>query len=161
VVSSRRLELETRLEDGVCVRADRERLIEAVLHLIDNAIRFTPDGGTVTAGVGRRDGDAIVTVSDTGVGIPPNELNWIFDKVYEVGDILRHSSGRHAFGSRGFGLGLALCRAIVDVHGGRIDVRSVPGRGSTFTIVLPLAPSAGNVDEATRHSRGTREEVLV
>ena len=67
---------------------------------------------------------------------PPNEIRWIFDKVYEVGDIMHHSSGRFGFGSKGFGLGLALCKAIIEAHRGRIEVQSTPGRGSRFIVIL-------------------------
>jgi signal transduction histidine kinase len=121
----------------VRVRADAERLTQAVGHLLDNAVRFTPDGGHITVRVGREAGSATVSVHDTGIGIPANELEWIFDKVYEVGEALNHSSGRSQFGSRGLGMGLALAKAIVEGHGGKIGVRSVPGAGSEFTVTLP------------------------
>ena len=140
VLGERKLTLELEPAGApVHARADRERLEQAFLCLLDNAIRFTPDGGRIRVHVGRGDGLALLGVEDSGVGIPPGELQWIFQKLYEAGDIMHHSSGKHAFGSRGFGLGLALCKAIVDLHGGRIDVRSAPGRGSHFTLALPGA----------------------
>jgi signal transduction histidine kinase len=138
----RKLTLACRLPaEAVCARVDRERCEQAFLCLLDNAIRFTPDGGRVTVALS---GDAVracLTVEDTGVGIPPQELKWIFQKLYELGDIMQHSSGKHAFGSRGFGLGLALCKAIVDEHAGTIEVKSTPGRGSQFKVLLPQLPA--------------------
>jgi len=142
-LAGRDLTVETRLSgEDVRVTADWTRISDAVLHIVDNAIRFTPDGGRITAST-YIDGDkAHIVVEDTGVGIAPGELKWIFEKVYEVGDILNHSSGRHGFGSKGFGLGLALCKAIATAHGGRVLAESTPGRGSRFSIVLPTTPRA-------------------
>jgi signal transduction histidine kinase len=119
------------------VEGDPPRLRQALAHLIDNAVRFTPDGGRVDIVVRRDDDRVLLAVRDTGIGIPAGELDWIFDKVYEVGDVLHHSSGRLAFGSRGLGMGLALCKAIVEGHAGRLRVKSAVGLGSEFTIELP------------------------
>jgi signal transduction histidine kinase len=111
-------------------------MAQAFCHLLDNALRFTPEHGTITVGL-REDGELLLwTVKDTGIGIPAGELDWIFEKVYEVGDIMRHSSAKDQFGSQGLGLGLALCKAIVNGHGGQIRVTSGLGRGSEFTITL-------------------------
>jgi signal transduction histidine kinase len=148
--------------DDAVVHADRQRLREAVFHLLDNAIRFTPDGGTLGVSVACVRDRVRIAVTDSGIGIPPNEIKWIFGKIYEVGDIMHHSSGKHRFGSRGFGLGLALCKAIVDAHGGEIDVASAPGRGSTFTIVLPThrsddtraTPNPSNPSHARSETEG-------
>jgi signal transduction histidine kinase len=129
------------------VMADATRLSDAALALIDNAIRFTADRGSIRVRARAAGGDVHVAVEDTGVGIPQHEMKWIFEKIYEVGDVMHHSSGTHQYGSKGFGMGLALCKVIVEKHGGRILVTSAPGRGSTFTIVLPgaargVAPAA-------------------
>jgi signal transduction histidine kinase len=125
--------------EPVTVDADPERLRDAVQALVDNAVRFTPDGGAVKVSTRSHQQEVLITVEDTGIGIPANEIKWIFQKVYEVGDVMNHSSGTFGFGSKGFGLGLALCRVIVEAHHGRVDVQSTPGRGSTFTIALPRA----------------------
>jgi signal transduction histidine kinase len=125
--------------EPVTVEADPERLRDAVQALVDNAVRFTPDGGAVKVSTRSHQQEVLITVEDTGIGIPANEIKWIFQKVYEVGDVMNHSSGTFGFGSKGFGLGLALCRVIVEAHHGRVDVQSTPGRGSTFTIALPRA----------------------
>jgi signal transduction histidine kinase len=145
VAEERRLRLTVELGTGpLWVTADVPRLGEAVLAIVDNAIRFTPDGGTVRVATRAEKGEIHVTVEDTGVGIPQHELKWIFEKIYEVGDVAHHSSGTFGFGSKGFGLGLALCKVIVEKHGGRVLVSSTPGRGSTFTIVLPRSAPGAN-----------------
>jgi len=124
------------------VHADPERFMQAILHLLDNAVRFTPDGGRITVATRREEDRVLLSVRDTGIGIPAGELDWIFDKVYEIGDIMNHSSGRSQFGSRGMGMGLALAKAIVEGHGGEIRVRSAPNAGSEFTIGLPAVITA-------------------
>jgi len=145
VAESRKLRLVLELgEDALPVLVDAARLSEALLSLVDNAIRFTPDGGAVRI-VTKCVGEEIhIAVEDTGIGIAQHELKWIFEKIYEVGDVMNHSSGTYGFGSKGFGLGLALCKVIVDKHSGRVLVTSAPGRGSTFTIVLPRSAPGAN-----------------
>ena len=136
-ISGRKLNLSCKMpEYEVCVLADAARLEQALLSLIDNAIRFTRDGGSISVALADTGGTALLTVRDTGIGIPANELKWIFQKLYEVGDVLHHSSGQHQFGSRGFGLGLALAKALIDKHEGELRVKSTLGHGSEFTIVL-------------------------
>jgi signal transduction histidine kinase len=137
-LEGRELLLETELPAAPCwVRADPRRLAQAASHLIDNAVRFTPDGGRVTVSVCGTEGGFRIQVRDTGIGIPASEVDWIFDKVYEVGDVLNHSSGRLRFGSHGLGLGLALAKAIVEGHHGTLRVQSALGAGSEFSIELP------------------------
>lgn len=141
-IKERKLSLVLRLPDEeVIVPIDGRRLQQAILCLLDNAIRFTPDGGTITVTVSATGDRAFVSLADTGVGIPPHELKWIFDKLYEVGNVLNHSSGKHRFGSKGFGLGLALTKVIVERHGGEVLVKSALGHGSEFTISLNTTPT--------------------
>ena len=123
------------LEDGedVVVSAARDRLRQVFANLLDNAIKYSAEGGTVTLRI-RRDGrQAIVTVSDTGAGIGAEHLPRIWERLY------RADSSRS---SRGLGLGLSLVKAYVEAHGGSVDAVSEPGRGSTFTVRLPLEPTS-------------------
>jgi signal transduction histidine kinase len=112
------------------VEADVDRVVQAVGNLVGNAIKFTPRGGKVTLAV-NRDGNSVrFRVEDTGVGIAPDNIPHLFDRFWQA-----HESGRG-----GAGLGLVIAHGIAEGHGGRIEVESQPGRGSTFTIVLPDQP---------------------
>jgi signal transduction histidine kinase len=106
-----------------------------MVNLLDNAQKFSPNGGTVRMSA-RAEGDyAILAVSDQGIGIPPEKLSHIFERFYQV-----DGSATRRYG--GMGIGLALCRAIVEAHGGRIWAESQgEGHGSTFYVLLPLAKS--------------------
>jgi signal transduction histidine kinase len=117
--------------DVSLVDGDRLRLDQVVSNLVSNAIKFTPSGGVVTLSAEEQDGHLVLSVADTGVGIPADERERIFEPFYQVS----HGSAR-LYG--GLGLGLAICKHIVDCHGGRILVESEEGRGSVFRVVLPL-----------------------
>jgi len=107
---------------------DRDRVFQAASILLDNAVRYTPEGGNVTVGV-REDGDRVaLEVSDTGVGIPEDQLPLIFERFYRA-DPSRSDGGT--------GLGLSIARQIAESHGSQIRVESTPGKGSTFTLLLP------------------------
>jgi signal transduction histidine kinase len=117
----------SRTDDDPVVSGDRTRLEQVAANLIDNALKYTPAGGRVDVEV-RRDGDrAVLAVRDTGIGIPADELPRIWDRLFR-GDSSRTE--------RGLGLGLSLVRAVIQAHGGTVDVRSEPGRGSTFDVNL-------------------------
>jgi signal transduction histidine kinase len=102
------------------------------LNLLDNAMKYTPAPGHIRVDISQQDDQARVDVSDSGAGIPADALSHIFERFYRV-DPARSSA------VEGAGLGLSLAKWIVDRHKGRIDVTSEPGKGSTFTIWLPLA----------------------
>jgi signal transduction histidine kinase len=118
-------------EDQVQVMGDRDRLKQALLNLGVNALQHTAPGGYVTLGLERRDGYACLTVADTGEGIADEDLPHIFDRFYRAD----HSRSRH---SGGAGLGLSIVRWVAEAHKGSATVASLPGRGSTFAIWLPL-----------------------
>jgi signal transduction histidine kinase len=116
--------------DLPAVRADRGRLREIILNLVDNAVKYTPAGGRVELSAAARNGDVIVSVSDTGVGIPPEARENMFEPFYRVKGI---SAQR---GQASSGLGLALTRRLVEAQGGEINYESEAGEGSTFTFTL-------------------------
>ena len=116
----------------VPVHVDVELLQEVLRGLLDNAVKFSPAGGTISLVVSIRGSTAVLAVSDTGIGIPGPQLGAVFDGFFRAGNAPVLSRG-------GFGLGLYVTRAIVERHGGRVRVESVEGRGSTFYVELPLA----------------------
>jgi signal transduction histidine kinase len=101
-----------------------------VLNLLSNAIKFTPEGGRIEVGAVPEDGLVEVSVSDTGVGIAPEDQEAVFEEFRQVGTADKRVEGT--------GLGLTLCRKFVELHGGKIWVKSELGVGSTFTFSLPL-----------------------
>src|SRR5574341_288722 len=124
-------------EDQAQVMGDPDRLKQLFLNLVDNAIKYTPSGGEVTLSLERDTHWVRVAVTDTGAGIPPQDLSKIFDRFYRVDKARSRDSSSGSGG--GTGLGLAIAKWIVDAHGGRIEVQSEIGKGSTFTVWLPLA----------------------
>jgi len=120
-------------EDLPEIGGDRVRLEQVVTNLAENAIKLTPAGGKVRISAAQLGDRVRLTVSDTGIGVPPEEQERIFDRFYQV-----DGSERRAY--RGAGLGLSICKHIVERHGGRIWVESdgVPGRGSCFHVELPI-----------------------
>ena len=117
------------LDDGVLALADRERLLQLLGNLVDNAIKFTPAGGAITLALGRGDGQVSLSVRDTGPGIPPEQLAHVFERYWKG---VRKSPD-------GAGLGLYICRGIARAHGGEVTVESQVGQGATFTVRLPAA----------------------
>jgi heavy metal sensor kinase len=115
----------------ITIVGDRLRLRQLFLNLIDNAIKYTPEGGAVILSVVRHDGVAQFRVEDTGIGIAPEELGRIFDRFYRVDKARSRELG-------GSGLGLSIARWIAELHRGEIAVTSEPQKGSTFTVSLPI-----------------------
>lgn len=122
-------------EDQVQVIGDRDRIKQALLNLGVNALQYTPPGGYVTLGLEQRDGYACLSVADTGEGISEEDLPRIFDRFYRAD----RSRSRH---SGGAGLGLSIVKWVAEAHSGYATVASIPGRGSTFAIWLPLSQVA-------------------
>jgi signal transduction histidine kinase len=110
--------------------ADPQRLHQALTNFVENAIKFSEPGGKVCVSAWRRNGEAGVTVTDTGPGIPPEALDQVCDRFYRADP----ARGRDGSGS---GLGLSICREVADAHGGRVWVESKEGEGSSFTLALP------------------------
>jgi len=110
---------------------DRAKVIQVLTNLVSNAVKFTPEGGLVSVDARRQDTDWVISISDNGMGIPKEALPKIFERFYRV--------TRRGKQIKGTGLGLAIVHKIVMLHGGRIEVESQVGQGTTFTIFLPLA----------------------
>jgi signal transduction histidine kinase len=133
VADARDITLTAGDSSDVEVSGDRVRLEQVAANLIDNALKYTPAGGRVVVDVARDGGRALLRVSDTGYGIPEDELPRIWERLFR-GDTSRTE--------RGLGLGLSLVKAIVEAHGGSVSVFSQPGSGSTFTVSLPALARA-------------------
>ncbi len=130
-------DLDSHLPDTI--HGDGDRLRDQVLgNLISNAVKFTPEDGRIVLRARADDEVLFVEVEDTGPGIPDDKLPHIFEKFYQVGDHAR---------AKGAGLGLAIAREVVEVHGGRISARNAPGHGAIFRIELPIGRNAPTISE--------------
>ena len=129
---------------------DALRLRQVFLNLISNAIKYTPAGGAINLALALKGNDAVVTIADTGIGIPADHLPHIFDRFYRIDKARNREDG-------GIGLGLSIVKSIIDAHSGRITVTSIPEVGSTFTVSLPLGgPSTDRTnDDPAVMSTGT------
>lgn len=116
---------------NIIVLGERDRILQAILCLLDNAIKYTPSPGKIILKLKRANNKAIITVADTGVGIPKQDLERIFDRFWQ---------GRAVDGQGGAGLGLSITKSIIEAHQGEIMARSEVGRGSQFTVHFPVAP---------------------
>ena len=121
------------MPDDVIVRADAEKVQQVLLNLLANAVKFTPNGGRVRVTAVPAGAGAEIAVTDTGIGIAPADQAAVFDEFRQVG-------GAHTQKREGTGLGLALAKRFVQLHGGTIRVQSTIGQGSTFTFTLPVRP---------------------
>jgi signal transduction histidine kinase/CheY-like chemotaxis protein len=120
--------------DYPTLMTDRKKLDLIVMNLLSNAIKYTPEEGHISIEARHDDERAVITISDSGIGIPPEERDKIFDRFYQVEDSLTRQQG-------GIGLGLAIVKSFVELCQGQISVESEVGRGSTFAVELPLRPS--------------------
>ncbi len=116
----------------VIINADMHRIKQLLLNLLDNAIKYTEQRGSIILGLKTEGDDAVLTVSDSGRGIPPEDLPHIFDRFF------RRSAKTSDRSASGFGLGLSIVKWIVDSHAGKIVAQSEPGKGTTFIVRLPL-----------------------
>src|SRR5262249_42599240 len=111
------------------IRGDERKVKQVLLNLLSNALKFTPEGGRIDVRAAMHDGAAEISVTDTGVGIAPEDQEAIFEEFRQVGTADKKVEGT--------GLGLALSRKFIELHGGRIWVKSEVGQGSTFTFTMP------------------------
>lgn len=132
----RSLELQENIQPGCVLQADRSKLGQIIYNLTENALKYTPDGGHVSVRLYVTGGELLLEVEDDGVGIPKEDQAHIFDRFYRVDKARSRETG-------GTGLGLSIVRQMVTLHGGAITVDSEPGKGSLFTVRLPLKRKEG------------------
>jgi signal transduction histidine kinase/CHASE3 domain sensor protein len=130
LAEAKRIRCETDLPPGLFACADRICFKQVLYNLLSNAVRFTPEGGTVRVEASWNGDSLSIAVSDTGVGIPPEEQDAIFNEFHQAG-------GEASGAKKGTGLGLAIAKRLVELHGGRIQVASEPGKGSRFWFTVP------------------------
>jgi signal transduction histidine kinase len=128
VVEERDIDINLNVAHGLSMIADRTRVCQVLANLLDNSIKYTPNGGRIDIKAYQRQEQIVIGVKDSGVGIPQEELPKVWDRLYR---------GDQSRSEKGLGLGLSLVKAIVRAHKGRVEVLSKPGKGSTFTIYLP------------------------
>jgi signal transduction histidine kinase len=130
---------------AVWVQGDRARLKQVVVNLLDNAIKYTPQGGAVTLSVAAHDSKAVLEVEDNGVGIPSEALPRVFERFFRVDTARSRDQG-------GAGLGLAIVKSICTAHHGQVQAASTPGQGSRFSVELPLVtPPSNNHNHHKNH----------
>jgi two-component system phosphate regulon sensor histidine kinase PhoR len=130
LAATQRLTLHPSGPSGIVVAADADRLAQVLTNLVDNALKYTPEGGRVDVQVAAVNGEVEVLVNDSGRGIGPEDLPHVFERFYRADRSRTRGSG-------GTGLGLAIAKHIVEAHGGRISVSSQPNEGTTFKVTLP------------------------
>jgi two-component system phosphate regulon sensor histidine kinase PhoR len=135
LAAQKNLKIETAIGDGVSAAGRAQDLALLARNLLDNAIRYTPEGGRITVDLHASDGRAILAVGDTGIGIPAKDLPRIFERFYRVDKARARETG-------GTGLGLSIVRHIAESHGGTVTAESELGIGSTFTVSLPAKLAA-------------------
>jgi signal transduction histidine kinase len=148
IATAKNITVRVSKDSNVTVIGDRLKLRELLLNLVDNGVKYTPEGGEMTISLERDDGRIKLRVMDNGIGIAPDDQVHIFDRFFRVDKARSRGAG-------GSGLGLSICKWIVQAHGGEISVESDLGKGSTFTVTLPVAaPDEQEMPEA----KPTRED---
>ncbi|HEY8878089.1 MAG TPA: hybrid sensor histidine kinase/response regulator [Roseateles sp.] len=123
-------------EHAIWVDGDLTRLAQSLSNVLNNAAKYTPEGGHIAVALAQAGAEAVLSVRDSGVGLPPDMIGRVFDMFTQVGRSLQRAQG-------GLGIGLALVKSLVGLHGGRVSAASAgPGQGCTFTIELPVAPQS-------------------
>jgi len=129
------LKFQLNIQADPTVKGDKVKLKELFLNLLDNAIRYTPPGGSISVSLTKQENYACIAVKDTGIGIPEEHIPHLFQRFYRVDKSRSH-------GEKGAGLGLSICQRIVELHGGKIEVKSKVGEGSVFSFLLPISENS-------------------
>ena len=132
IAGAKEITVNAAIEPEVCVEGDQTLLMRLLLNLLDNAVKYTENGGKIDFTLHKEKGSVVCSVKDTGCGIAPEELPKIWRRFYQAESSHRNSSGA--------GLGLSMVQWIANLHGGTITAESTPGKGSTFTFTLQLKP---------------------
>jgi two-component system phosphate regulon sensor histidine kinase PhoR len=139
LAQKKRHQISVEIPEGLpAVMGDGEKLAQVMINLLDNAIKYTPDGGRISIEAGLSSDKIQISVNDTGIGIPKKDLTRVFERFYRVDRARSRELG-------GTGLGLSIVKHIVEAHGGKVSVESEPGKGSRFTLSLPLGSSASGI----------------
>jgi signal transduction histidine kinase len=138
-LEQRQLTVKQKIDKNLSILGDRKKLYLVFENLMSNAIKYTPDNGQIVLKAFRKELKVNILFQDNGIGIPQAELNNIFNPFYQLGDLKYHHSSRHAFMGGGTGLGLSLCKSIIQAHQGKIRAESKGKKmGSLFTVILPI-----------------------
>jgi signal transduction histidine kinase/CheY-like chemotaxis protein len=159
IATKKNISLESKVEEGISrITADLTRLKQVMYNLLSNAIKFTPDGGKISVYAKPSDSMVLISVTDTGIGIKPDDQETIFEEFYQV-------DSSYARQYQGTGLGLALTRKLVELHGGKIWVESEVGKGSKFTFTIPQrleeAPAVEEIPAPTEPEEEGKPPILV
>jgi signal transduction histidine kinase len=141
IAEAKRITITTELPDTPRLQADSEGTIRVLSNLLGNALKFSPEGGTVTVRAERGRGELLIAVADAGPGIAPDHLTHIFDRYWQAQPSTRHTTG----------LGLYIAKGIVEAQGGRIWVESALGRGTTFFFTIPEGSPVEEPRSETMH----------
>jgi signal transduction histidine kinase len=153
LAEDRDISLGCHINGTVNIEGDRARIKQVIVNLVDNAIKYTPEGGEVRVLVGSEIDLAVVRVEDDGAGIPEEALPHLFERFYRVDKARSRQMG-------GVGLGLAIVKSIVTAHGGRVTVEGAEGRGSRFRVQLPLAGQNHHPSIPNHHRKESNEKHL-
>lgn len=153
LVGERKLDMRLGLFEPVRVYGNSDRIKQVLVNLVNNAIKFTGDGGEIVIGLENINQHAVLWVKDTGIGISEEDKHHVFDRFFQT------ETSRHHFDDEGFGLGLSIAKWIVEAHEGTIGVNSVKGEGTTFTVTLPEYQDGA--EDAPDFTRATRPRIPI
>jgi two-component system phosphate regulon sensor histidine kinase PhoR len=130
----KKLNIQNNLQENIPhIRADRDRLTQILVNVLDNAVKFTPEDGSIIIDAGQKDNYAVLTITDTGIGIPKEEVQRLGERFYRV-----ERSRSRDLGGTGLGLGLSIVKHLMIAHGGKMEIESQLGRGTKVSLFFPV-----------------------